>query len=182
MPGVYRALDSDTVGVDGPLQELVARIGAQIAVVRRSIDRLWADQSIETCDDSGDPYIGNLLDVNLVDGLDASAQRLEVAKTIYYRRRKGTVAILEEIATDVTGCQAVIIEAFRRLTRNRHSLDPPVRCGLGAHGWCRRLRWRDDQLAARSRGSDRFAHRHAVGRDRGPAVGSRLRACRWPVR
>jgi hypothetical protein len=126
LPGVYRALDSDTVGVDGPLQELVTRIGAQIAVVRRSIDRLWADQSIETCDDWVIPYMGNLLDVNLVDGLDATAQRLEVAKTIYYRRRKGTVAILEEIATDVTGCQAVIVEAFRRLARNRHSLDPPV--------------------------------------------------------
>jgi hypothetical protein len=129
LPGVYRALDSDTVGVDGPLQELVTRIGAQVAVVRRSIDRLWADQSIETCDDWVIPYIGNLLDVNLVDGLDSSAQRLDVAKTIYYRRRKGTVAILEEIATDVTGCQAVIVEAFRRLARNRHNLDPPVGAG-----------------------------------------------------
>jgi hypothetical protein len=129
LPGVYRALDSDTVGIDGPLQELVTRIGAQIAVVRRSIDRLWADQSIETCDDWVIPYIGNLLDVNLVDGLDASAQRVEVAKTIYYRRRKGTVAILEEIATDVTGCQAVIVEAFRRIARHRHSLDPPVGAG-----------------------------------------------------
>ena len=61
LPGVYRAQDSDDPGVTGPLQELVDRIGAQVAVVRRSIDRLWADQSIETCDDWVIPYIGDLL-------------------------------------------------------------------------------------------------------------------------
>ena len=50
VPGVYRALDSDPVA-PGPLAEIVARIGAQAAVLRRSLDRLWEDQSIETCDD-----------------------------------------------------------------------------------------------------------------------------------
>jgi hypothetical protein len=126
LPGVYRAQDSVAPGVDGPLQELVNRIGAQIAVVRRSIDRLWADQSIETCDDWVIPYIGDLLDTNLLANLDAAGQRLDVAKTIHYRRRKGTVAILEEIARDVTGWDAHIVEAFRTLGRTRHSLDPPV--------------------------------------------------------
>jgi hypothetical protein len=129
LPGVYRAQDSDTPGVRGPLQELIARIGAQAAVVRRSIDRLWADQAIETCDDWVIPYIGDLLDVNLVNGLDARGQRLDVAKTIHYRRRKGTLAILEEIARDVTGWDAHVVEAFRRLSRTRHSLDPPVGTG-----------------------------------------------------
>ena len=71
--------------------------------MRRSIDRLWADQSIETSDDWVIPYIGDLLDTNLVNGLDAAAQRRDVAKTIHYRRRKGTLAVLEEIARDVTG-------------------------------------------------------------------------------
>ena len=102
------------------------RIGAQVAVVRRSIDRLWADQSIETSDDWVIPYIGDLLDTNLVNGLDPRAQRLDVAKTIHYRRRKGTLAVLEEIARDVTGWDAHLVEAFRRLSRTRHSLDPPV--------------------------------------------------------
>jgi hypothetical protein len=130
LPGVYRALDSSDPEVTGPLQELSARIGAQMAVVRRSIDRLWADQSIETCDDWVIPYIGDLLGTNLVNGLDARAQRLDVAKTIHYRRRKGTIAILEEIARDVTGWDAHVVEAFRRLGRTRHSLDPPVGTAL----------------------------------------------------
>ena len=48
LPQMYRALDStDGVGT-GPLRELLHRIGVQAAVVRRSIDGLWADQFIET--------------------------------------------------------------------------------------------------------------------------------------
>src|SRR5277367_6530140 len=126
IPGVYRANDSDQFDVDGPLRELVDRIAGQVAVVRRSIDRLWADQSIETSDDWVVPYIADLLDTNLVNGLDARGQRLDVAKTIHYRRRKGTVAVLEEIARDVTGWDAHVVEAFRRLSRTRHGLDPAV--------------------------------------------------------
>jgi hypothetical protein len=126
IPAVYRARDSDDASVTGPLQELLTRVGAQVAVVRRSIDRLWADQFIETSDDWVIPYIGDLLDTNLINGLDARGRRLDVAKTIHYRRRKGTVAVLEEIARDVTGWDAHIVEAFRRLSRTRHNLDPPV--------------------------------------------------------
>jgi hypothetical protein len=126
LPGVYRADDSPNPSANGPLRELVNRIGAHMAVVRRSIDRLWADQSIETCDDWVIPYVGDLLGTNLVDVLDTRGQRLDVANTIHYRRRKGTVEVLEELATDVTGWGAVIVEAFRKMARNRHGLDPAV--------------------------------------------------------
>jgi hypothetical protein len=126
LPAVYRAEDSDDFGANGPLREMVNRIGAQAAVIRRGIDRMWDDQSIETCDDWLIPYIGALLDTKLVSGLDARGQRLDVAKTIYYRRRKGTVAILEEIATNITGWDAKVVEFFRRLGRTRHGLDPPI--------------------------------------------------------
>ena len=168
LPGVYRAQDSDTPGVHGPLQELIARIGTQAAVVRRSIDRLWANQSIETCDDWVIPYIGDLLDVNLVNGLDARGQRLDVAKTIHYRRRKGTLAILAEIAREVTGWDAHVVEAFRRLSRTRHGLDPPVGTGplvmaLGAGAPPTATRrppsscWRAKGLSARSAGPPQAA-------------------------
>jgi hypothetical protein len=124
LPAVYRTADTD--GTAGPLRELLNRIGAQVAVVRRSMDRLWADQSIETCDDWVIPYLGDLLGTSLVANLDARAQRLDVAKTIHYRRRKGTVAIAEELALDVTGWTAHAVEGFRRLGRTRHGLDPAV--------------------------------------------------------
>jgi hypothetical protein len=126
LPAVYRTDDTDPSGAPGPLQELLNRVGAQAAVVRRSLDRLWADQSIETCDDWVIPYIGDLLGTNLVTGLDARGQRLDVANTIHYRRGKGTLAILEQLARDITGWDAHLVEGFRRLARTRHGLDPMV--------------------------------------------------------
>lgn len=125
MPAVYRTADS-SLDASGPLRELLNRIAAQVAVIRRSIDRLWADQSIETCDDWVIPYLADLLGVNLVSNLDARAQRLDVAKAIYYRRRKGTLPVLEEIAQDFTGWTARVSEGFRRLARTRHGLDPAL--------------------------------------------------------
>jgi hypothetical protein len=126
LPAIYRSLDSDEFSSNGPLCELVDRIGTQAAILRRSIDRTWEDQSIETCDDWVIPYIGDLLATNLVSNLDSRAQRLDVAKTIYYRRRKGTLALLEELAFDVTGWDAKVVEFFRRMGRTRHGLDPQV--------------------------------------------------------
>ena len=126
LPAVYRSADSVTLDQAGPLRELVNRIGAQAAILRRSIDRMWEDQSIETCDDWVIPYIADLLATNLVSSLDARGQRIDVARTIYYRRRKGTVGILEEIAGDITGWDARVVEMFRRLGRTRHGLDPPI--------------------------------------------------------
>src|SRR6266702_3035605 len=126
LPAIYRALDTDAFDKDGPLREMVKRIGAQAAILRRSMDRMWEDQSIETCDDWVISYIANLLATNLVASLDARGQRLDVAKTIYYRRRKGTVAILEEIASDITGWDARVVEFFRSMGRTRHGLDPEI--------------------------------------------------------
>jgi hypothetical protein len=126
LPAVYRALDTDQFNANGPLRELVNRIGATAAPLRRSIDRLWEDQSIETCDDWVIPYIAALLDTRLVLGLDARGQRLDVANTIDYRLRKGTLGVLEKIASDITSWDTKAVEFFRRLGRTRHGLDPPV--------------------------------------------------------
>lgn len=126
LPAVYRAQDTDNFNGNGPLRELVNRVGAQVATVRRSMDRLLEDQSIESCDDWVIAYIGDLLATKLVASLDTRGQRLDVAKTIYYRRRKGTIAVLEEIATDITGWDARVVEFFRRLGRQRHNFDPAL--------------------------------------------------------
>jgi hypothetical protein len=125
LPAIYRGGDGDG-SAPGPLQEIVGRIGAQAAIVRRSLDRLWEDQSIESCDDWVIAYIGDLLATNLVQGLDARSQRLDVAKTIYYRRRKGTLPLVEELAHDITGWEVRAVEFFRRLGRTRHGLDPAL--------------------------------------------------------
>jgi hypothetical protein len=126
LPAIYRSLDTDKLDAHGPLGEMIKRIGAQAAILRRSIDRMWEDQSIETCDDWLIPYIGAMVATNLVTNLNARAQRLDVANTIYYRQRKGTLGLLEELSYDITGWNARTIEFFRRLGRTRHGLDPPI--------------------------------------------------------
>ena len=128
LPAIYRTQD------DGALRELVGRIGVQAAAVRRGIDALAANQSIETCDDWAIPYIGELLATRVVACMDARAQRLDVARTIYYRRRAGTVGLLEELASDIAGHDARVVEFFRRLGRTRHQFDPPVGLAPRASG------------------------------------------------
>jgi hypothetical protein len=126
LPAIYRTMDAPAGGGTGPLQELMNRIGAQTATLRRSIDRLWENQSIETCDDWVIPYVGDLVATRLVSCLDARAQRIDVAKTIYYRRRAGTLGLLEELVSDIAGRDARAVEFFRRLGRTRHQFDPPI--------------------------------------------------------
>lgn len=126
LPEIYREADAAGADVTGPLRELLNRIGIQVAVVRRSIDSLWADQSIETCADWVIPYIGDLIAAQLVTGLDPRGQRLDVANTIHWRRRKGMLATVDAVARDITGWDVHVLEAFRRLARTRHNLDPPV--------------------------------------------------------
>jgi hypothetical protein len=140
LPAIYRALDSvarETTDPPepGPLREMVRRVAVQAAVLRRSVDRLWEDQSIETCDDWIIPYIGDLVATQLVACLDPAGKRRDVAKTIYYRRRKGTVGLLEELASDIASRDARLVEFFRRLSRTRHNFDPPIaRLDAGADG------------------------------------------------
>jgi hypothetical protein len=127
IPAIYRSHDvGSTPGANGPLRELINRIGAQAGVVRRSIDRLGENQAIELCDDWVIPYIGDLVATRLVSCLDANAQRIDVAKTIYYRRRAGTLGILEQLAADIATLDARCVEFFRRLGRTRHQFDPPL--------------------------------------------------------
>lgn len=134
LPAVYRAEDAVRTGADqdvgqdaaGPLREMLNRIAVQVGQARRATERLWEDQSIETCDDWVIPYIGALLDTRLVPAMDPRGQRLDVANTVYYRRRKGTVGLLEELAADVTGWECRVVEFFRRLSRTRHLLDPEI--------------------------------------------------------
>ena len=123
VPEHHRASDSEAIDIPGPLQELLARIGWSMADVRRSIDRLWDDQSIETADSWVIPYLADLLATRLVPSMDARGRRLDVARTITYRRAKGTVQLLERLANDVTGYDARVIEFFHYLARTRHGLD-----------------------------------------------------------
>jgi hypothetical protein len=123
IPPHYRDEDGPT-DTPGVLRALVELLAGEAAGLRRGNDRLWEDQFIDSCADWAVPYIGELVGSRLVSALNPRGRRVDVAKTIYYRRRKGTPRILEELVGDMTGWDGVVVEMFRRLGRNAHALDP----------------------------------------------------------
>ncbi len=126
IPPYYRDLDG-TSEPPGALRGLVEVIAEQAAILRRSQDRLWEDQFVERADDWAVPYIGDLIATRLVSALLPRERRIDVAKTVYYRRRAGTLRVLEELIGDIAQWEGVVTEGFRRLARAPHGLDPADR-------------------------------------------------------
>ncbi|GAB6192465.1 hypothetical protein [Desulfocastanea catecholica] len=127
LPAIYRELD----GLEGgnSLRSLLQAIGSQAALLKRSQDRLWDDMYVELADDWALPYLAELVATRLVSALNTRARRVDIAKTIYYRRRKGTVAVVEQLIADMTGWDGKVVEEFRRLGRCRHGLDGIAQTG-----------------------------------------------------
>jgi hypothetical protein len=119
LPAVYRERDA-ALGINGgpgPLYELIEIVAGQLALVDAEIDQLYDDAFIETCGQWVVPYIGDLVSYVPLNANVSSAlsPRAEVANTIRYRRWKGTVTILEQLASDVTGWSARAVEFFALL-------------------------------------------------------------------
>jgi hypothetical protein len=127
LPAVYRQQDEDR---GKPLQGLLRVIGEQVDVVEADIRRLYENWFIETCDDWVVPYIGDLLGFQLVHEAGQPGDpriapgralekilipRREVAHVIAARRRRGTLALLEELARGVAGWPARAVEFYQLL-------------------------------------------------------------------
>ncbi|HLK88338.1 MAG TPA: hypothetical protein VKZ18_00510, partial [Polyangia bacterium] len=105
-----------------PLRALLAIMETQFQRVEDDIAGLYDNWFIETCAPWVIPYIADLLAVpglNTFPGggspTQAFNERAYVANTIAFRRRKGTAAVLERLAQDVTGWPAHVVEFFQRL-------------------------------------------------------------------
>ncbi|MBI2852510.1 MAG: hypothetical protein HYX84_05370 [Chloroflexi bacterium] len=120
LPAVYRIRDAEK---GEPLRSLLSIIEEQAEAIRLDIDGLYRDWFIETCADWVVPYIGDMVGNRPLHEIK-QLRRRDVAKTIYYRRRKGTAAMLEEMARDVTGWGAHVVEFFQLLgwTQNLNHL------------------------------------------------------------
>jgi len=106
----------------GPLQSLLMLIGEQLAIMSDDLEQLYEDQFIETCAPWVIPYIGDLIGYRSVNGVApaVASPRAEVAHTISFRRRKGTVLVLEQLARDVTGWGAHAVEMFNILADTQY--------------------------------------------------------------
>ncbi|GAA0316815.1 hypothetical protein GCM10010302_64880 [Streptomyces polychromogenes] len=128
LPALHRRRDAER-GL--PLQALLGVAEEQRALVRASIEQSYADWFVETCRPWLLPYLGALVGYETPPGredaparcpADVTAPRRDVARTLADRRRKGTLAVLEDLARDVADWPARAVE-FRRLL----AFDQPVR-------------------------------------------------------
>jgi hypothetical protein len=130
LPVIYRQRD---VEQGAPLQMLLRVLEEQADLVEADIAQLYDNWFIETCQDWVVPYIAAVVGYRPVHPLrsdqpggvaleDVLVPRREVANTIAYRRRKGTLALLEDLAMAVAGWPARAVE-FERYVNATQSLD-----------------------------------------------------------
>lgn len=112
-----------------PLKSLMTILQEQIAVLDENLEQLYDDQFIETCAEWVIPYIGDIVGFQLAHDIGMRNLREEVAYTISFRRRKGTTELVEQLARDVTGWGAHVIEYFQSLamTQNVNRYQPQNR-------------------------------------------------------
>jgi hypothetical protein len=136
LPSIIRLRDDEQ---DYALRDLLRVMGEQANLLEHDIRRMYDNQFIETCEQWAVPYIGDLLGYHALHPLSQGSDkgqallipRRDVANTLAQRRRKGTLALLEDLATMVAGWPArveelgtqVLLHAWRRrsfpLTRVR---------------------------------------------------------------
>jgi hypothetical protein len=109
-----------------PLRALLQVIAEQVAVIEEDIERGYDNWFIETCEEWVVPYIGELVGYEPVGPAGEAARqagaltaRREVANTIRYHARKGTLRLLERLAADVAGWPAVAVEFRERLAQSQ---------------------------------------------------------------
>ena len=124
LPVIYRQRDAEQ---GYPLKGLLHVIDEQVTHVEQDMDQLYQNWFIETCAEWVVPYIGELIGyrpihaagqpINELDQRSQARQKIlyprrEVANTIQYRRRKGTLFLLELLANQVAGWPARAVEYF----------------------------------------------------------------------
>jgi len=143
LPAIHRMHDAEQ---GWPLRALLRVIAEQVNAIEDGIARQYGNWFIETAEDWVVPYIGDLVGYAPVaeagplpdtpgEANEALARvlvpRREVGNTIRHRRRKGTLALLEELARDVAAWPALAVEYYRLLGWQQNIKHPhPERAGL----------------------------------------------------
>jgi hypothetical protein len=132
LPAYYRLIDE--TDQESTLKALAEILAGEAGKVEKNIGDLYENWFIETCEEWVVPYIGDLLGVRSIHEVEGAAfsRRAYVANTLAYRRRKGTLPVLEQLAFDVTGWRAKAVEFFQLLAATQnvnhirlHSLATP---------------------------------------------------------
>jgi len=123
LPAIHRIQDAQQ-GL--PLRALFAVLEQELLAMEADIDGLYDNWFIETCDEWVVHYIGDLLRIPRLHsgGIAGFSLRAYVANVLAYRRRKGTASVLEQMARDVSGWPARVVEFQQRMVWNQHVNNP----------------------------------------------------------
>ena len=129
LPAAFRSADTAAAGTVRALLDVLAE---QFDGLDADLEQMGEGWFIETCAPWVVPYIGELVGEHLLAEIEGVATpRARIANTIGYRRRKGTVAVLEALTRDTTGWPARAVEYFRLLEADQHLAD--IRLERPAH-------------------------------------------------
>ncbi len=119
LPELYRRRDLE---YGEPLRALLAVVESQLELLEDDVAGLYENWFLETCEDWAIPYLADLLGIRaLGQPPHAGAHpKAQMARVFDYRRRKGTLAVLERVTRDVTGWFARIVELFEFLAHTQN--------------------------------------------------------------
>jgi hypothetical protein len=113
LPEVYRIEDAKHDSGE-PLRAMLALLEQTFSAVHENIEALYHDLFLDTCDPWAIPYIADLLGTSHLTG-DPATIRRDVAGTIGWRRRKGTLGVIEAVTEALTGWGVHAAELFKDL-------------------------------------------------------------------
>lgn len=118
IPEIYRSRDAEQVPAY-PLKAFLGLVEGAFDEIHANVEALYHDLFVETCDPWVIPYIADLLGTSHLKG-DVVALRRDVAGTIGWRRRKGTLGAIEDVTEKLTGWGAFATELFQDLAWAQH--------------------------------------------------------------
>ncbi|MBI4650390.1 hypothetical protein HY745_03710, partial [Candidatus Desantisbacteria bacterium] len=110
LPQLYQIYDKN----DGSLKDFMEALGETLDDMEQNISELYSDSFIESCHEWVIPYIGKLIGARLIES-GGSGIRQEVLKTIHWRKQKGTLPSIEDIAKGITGRGVLASEFFEQI-------------------------------------------------------------------
>ncbi len=114
LPTTFRERDTDKT-----LEEFLQIIGEQAAVIRQNIDDLWKNFYIDSSESWAIPYVGELLGAKTIPHLPLT-NRVDIKKTIQWRKLKGTLSGIESLARNYAGGGVRVKEFFEICARLPH--------------------------------------------------------------
>jgi hypothetical protein len=118
LPEIYRIKDAEQFP-PGQLKAWLAPMEELLGGMRDNIEALYHDFFIETCSDWVIPYLADALGTSHLSG-DPWTLRADVARTVFHRRRKGTLGAIESLTFSLSGWAAQAVEMRTRLVWNQH--------------------------------------------------------------